>query len=53
MDIGSSVDMNYFWWAFNKFAAFAMPFLVIVLAICCAGLLLAVIIAAFMKLRKS
>lgn len=52
MDISSSIDMNYFWWVFNKLAAFSMPFLVIVIAICCFGLLLVVLILAFRKMGK-
>lgn len=52
MDLSGLVDMNYFWWSVNKVMAFAMPFLVIFLAISCVGWLLITIIQAFRQMRK-
>lgn len=53
MDIEGAIDMNYFWYVFNKLVSFASPQLVIVLAILASGLLLSVIITAFRKLGKN
>ena len=40
MDLAGLIDMNYFWWAFNKLLAPAMPFLVIFIAVSLSGLLI-------------
>lgn len=52
MDLAGLIDMNYFWWAFNKMLAPAMPFLIIFIAITAAGLLIGTLIWAFRKMRS-
>lgn len=52
MDLAGLIDMNYFWWAFNKLLAPVMPFLVIFIAITAAGLLIGTLIWAFKKMRS-
>lgn len=52
MDLTGLIDMSYFWWAFNKLLAPVMPFLVIFIAICAAGLLISTLVLAFRKMRS-
>lgn len=51
-DIKGLLDMNYFWWVFNKVAAAGVIFLVIFIAIQAGGMLLETLIAAFRKMRN-
>lgn len=53
MDLKSLLDMSYFWWVFNKAAAFGVIFLVIKIGIEAAGWLLETIVSAFKNFRKS
>lgn len=53
MDLTGLVDMNYFWWTFNKVLQPGMPFLLIFIAISAAGFLLATLIYAFKRMGKS
>lgn len=53
MDLTGLVDMNYFWWTFNKVLQPGMPFLIIFIAITAAGLLIGTLIYAFKEMRKS
>lgn len=52
MDLQALLDMNYFWWVFNKIAGFGMPFLVIFVAIAAAGFLIHILVGAFKSMRK-
>ncbi|MMZ55615.1 hypothetical protein D1872_174740 [compost metagenome] len=49
-DIKGLVDMNYFWWVFNKIVAAGIIFFVIFIAIKAAGWLLEALISAFKKM---
>lgn len=52
MDFKGLIDMEYFWWAFNKVAAVGAIFLVIFLAFMAAGWLLNVLVNAFKNMRN-
>lgn len=52
MNLAGLLDMNYFWWVFNKILAVGIIFLVIFLAIMAAGWLLDTLIGAFKKMRS-
>lgn len=52
MDLIGLIDMNYFWWVFNKLLAFGIIFLIIFIAIQAAGWLMTAIISAFKEMRK-
>lgn len=52
MDLTGLLDMNYFWWVFNKILAVAIIFLVIYIAIQAAGWLLNALISAFRNMRS-
>jgi len=46
------LDMDYFWWVFNKVLAAGIIFLVIFIAIQAVGWLLSTLIGAFRKMRS-
>lgn len=52
MDFSSLIDMNYFWWVFNKIVVVGVIFLVIYIAIKAGGLLLSTLVQAFRKMGK-
>lgn len=52
MDLSGLIDMNYFWWALNKILAFAIPFLVIFVAVAVGGFLLSTLTNVFRKMNK-
>lgn len=52
IDFRSLVDMNYFWWVFNKVIPVGVMFLVIFIAIKAGGLLLSTLVQAFRKMGK-
>jgi hypothetical protein len=51
MNLQGLIDMNYFWWVFNKILAVGIIFLVIYIAIKAVGWLLETLIAAFKRMR--
>lgn len=52
MDLKGLIDMQYFWWVFNKIAAVGVIFLVIFIAIQAGGWLLETLVGAFKKMRS-
>jgi len=52
MDFRSLIDMEYFWWVFNKIVVVGVIFLVIYIAIKAGGLLLSTLVQAFRKMGK-
>ncbi|MFO7296356.1 MAG: PTS ascorbate transporter subunit IIC [Clostridia bacterium] len=52
MNLQGLIDMNYFWWVFNKILAVGIIFLVIFVAISAVGWLLSTLVVAFRKMRS-
>lgn len=52
LDLTGLIDMNYFWWVFNKIIAVGIIFLIIFIAIKSGGLLLQTLVQAFRKMGK-
>lgn len=52
MNLQGLIDMDYFWWVFNKVLAPGIIFLVIFLAIMAVGWLLETLIGAFKRMRS-
>lgn len=52
MDVSDIWDWTFMWQMFRNFMATFSPFVMIVVAVCIAGLLLGFLVATFMRFRR-